>query len=107
MGQLVRRVVRPHWVEQGWIQNGNEYRGYYRTRFGSYEGAIVHRYEGRFDFFIYYPPDCLWEHSHNQCFVHLGGDTYRVHFSREGRTIDDGILAIEKILAEALSFVPD
>jgi len=97
----VKRRFVPLWVEKRWRKRGNSYFGYYRTKYGAYEGRIVYRYAGNFSFYIKNLPDCLWNHSHRECFMHKGGQNYEVHFARKGKTIDDGILAIERILTEA------
>lgn len=98
---LVRRITTPLWQEKRWKQVGDEFAGFYRTRYGSYEGRIKRRYGGFYEFYIQDPPACLQNHSHFRCFVLVNGNLYRVHFSLQGRCIDDGIVAIEKILGEA------
>lgn len=101
VSQVVRREFRTLLDERGWERRGGSLFGYYRTPFGAYRGRIVLRVAGRTSFYIFNPPQCLWQHSHASCFIHRGGDSYEVHFSRQGQTVDDGLIAIEKILNEA------
>lgn len=97
---LVLRTILPLWQERRWRQNGNLYEGYYRTPYGSFRGRIVYRFSGYFDYYILDPPACLQNHSHARCFIRKG-DVYEIHFSRRGRTIDDGLMEVERILTEA------
>lgn len=100
-GQIVRRDFRSLLMERGWERRGGSYFGFYRTKHGSYSGRIVCRSMGPTSFYISDPPDCLWKHSHALCFIPKGGKNYEVHFAKSGKTLDDGILAIEKILLES------
>lgn len=97
----VPRDIRPIWVERGWHRSGNVYAGFYRTRFGAHAGKIVRRFSGHFSFWITSPPVCLFSGSHGACFIHESGNTYKIHFRNRGLTIDDGILAIERVLLQA------
>ncbi len=97
----VRRKFIPLWQERQWRRKGNELVGYYRTPFGAYEGKIIEHYSGFSSFFIINPPSCLWNHSHHKCFIRKGENRYEIHFSTSGKTVDDGLMAIEKILCEA------
>jgi hypothetical protein len=98
---LVRRRARTLWQERGWRKDGQRLVGYYRTRFGACRGEIVERYLGRADFYIFNPPEGLQRHSHAPCFHSQGRGKYQVHFSKEARTPDEGIMAIEQILTQA------
>ena len=98
---LVVRRFESLLAQRGWERKGGSYFGYYRTPYGSYEGRIVLRFDTDPSFYITHPPDCLWLHSHAPCFRRKGGDTYEVHFARRGKTLDDGLLAVEQILTEA------
>lgn len=97
----VNRTYLPIWVRRRWRRNGDQFEGFYRTPYGSYPGRIIRRYRATFEFFIYDPPACLWDHSHARCFVHVENDMYRVHFSKRGYCVDDGLTAIERILIDA------
>ncbi len=98
--KVVQRQARPLWMERGWVRSENRNSGYYRTQFGAYQGRITERYAGYFEFLIFCPPKSLKHHSHAACFIPKGGGKYEVHFSTKARTPDEGILAIEKIIAE-------
>ena len=98
---IVRRTITPIWRQRRWQRDGESYFGYYRTPLGSCRGRIVRRYRGKWVFLIYEPPECLRSHSHWTCFIRAGHETYEVHFHNRGRSVDDGILAIERILLEA------
>jgi hypothetical protein len=98
---IVKRTILPLWVIRRWKRHENVFEGYYRTPYGSFEGKIVRRHKGSFDYFLTDPPECLWAHPHGRCFIHVAGNTYRVHFQTQGDHVDAGILAIEHTLAEA------
>lgn len=98
---IVKRGFRPLWEEREWRRNGPEYSGYFRTPYGAYEGRILEYGPDFRKFFIINPPNCLWRHSHRQCFLRKGDNTYEVHFSTQGKTIDDGIIPVENVLIEA------
>jgi len=99
--KIVKRISEPLWMRRGWQRKGDDYRGFYRTQYGSYQGKIVYRYAGKVQFFIINPPACLKDHPHAPCFISKGGGKFEVHFEEKSKTIDDGILAIEQILIDA------
>lgn len=98
---LVQRNFTPIWKERGWQQKGSCYHGFYRTKYGAFEGLIVEPFFGKIQFFIFKPPVCLKRHSHVLCFIPKGNNVYEIHFSTKAKTINEGIIAIEKILDEA------
>ena len=100
-GMTVRRKIVPLWQEKSWVQKRNKLTGYYRTKYGAYQGEIIEPYKGSFQFFIFDPPPCLSRHSHFACFIPKQRGVYEVHFSTKAKTADEGILAIEKILVES------
>jgi len=97
----VNRNITPLWQERKWSKSGSLYLGYYRTPYGAYKGEIVEQYQGYGRYYIFNPPSCLSRHSHYACFIPKGGNKYEVHFSEKANNVDEGIMAIEKILAEA------
>lgn len=97
----VQRSFLPLWRERLWKQDGSKFSGYYRTPHGAYQGEIIEHFSGSRTFFIIAPPDCLQNHSHKNCFIKKGGNKYEIHFAQSGKTIDDGIMVIERILCEA------
>jgi hypothetical protein len=78
-----------------------EWRGYFRTRFGSYKGRIIASTPPQY--YIYKPPKGLKErHSHAACFSKLGEDGwFSVHFSKVPKDLDSGVIKLERILCEA------
>jgi hypothetical protein len=111
---LVSRVVRPHqasvrvarqqipyWEQQGWARQGHEYTGAYRTAHGSFSGFIRQRPAG-IDFYLYEPPPQLRRHSHWSCFQEQNDGWYSVHMSRRPADVSSGILAIERLVTEAI-----
>lgn len=99
--KIVKRITDPLWKQRGWQRRGDEYRGFYRTPYGSYQGKIVVRYIGKIQFYIFNPPSCIKGHPHEPCFISKGGGKFEVHFSKKAQNISDGIAAIEEILNDA------
>lgn len=97
----VTRSFDPLWKKRGWRRDGRTYLGYFRTRFGAYQGIIVERFWGYTEFFIISPPKCLKLHSHSICFFYKGDNKYEVHFTPKPKCPDEGIMAIERVLTEA------
>jgi len=97
----VKRQFPQLWKERQWRKVGEKYFGYYRTSYGSYQGEIDTAALGFIRYYILNPPNCLSEHSHYACFIPRGGNKYEVHFNRRAKKVDEGIMAIEKILTEA------
>jgi hypothetical protein len=103
----VRRSKKRYIVERGWqYVNGvpySEWRGCYRTRFGSFKGRIEMSYTPKF--YIHNPPEGLTaRHSHKACFNPfplLGDKWYSVHWYIQPQDIDSGVMEIERILREA------
>lgn len=99
--QVVKRRVTPYWIEQGWCRTSQGYRGKYKTKYDSWMGLIETDYDSH-KFYIFNPPDELRSHSHWACFRKQDAyGKYWVHFSQEPENIDEGIISIQKILAEA------
>ncbi|MBL8745383.1 MAG: hypothetical protein JNK58_03400 [Phycisphaerae bacterium] len=103
----VATVIRPNSVpfheERGWRRHGSEFRGYYRTRKGSFEGRI--RGTGpRAEYFILHPPVRLVDGGpHAACFRQRGPHTFFIHWSEPPRDVDTGILRVEHCILESLS----
>jgi hypothetical protein len=96
-------IVRQYWDLNYWKLGGDRLTGFYRTRYGSYEGYIIHPKSSRPEFYIVKPPEELRHHRHWVCFHHIGGGRYSIHFSPAPSFPDAGILEVERVLAEALS----
>lgn len=95
---VVPRSENPYWAEAGWRNEGSVYKGFFRSRFGSFEGKVE---KGRF--FIFEPPPELQHHPHWICFNHQGNGWYFIHFSVPPRDMDSGIRRVEGILNEAFT----
>ena len=106
---LVRSKALPLWQELGWVRRGNEYKGFYRTNYGSYRGRIIRKLDGIFGFFIELNDrtcEVLRSHPQGGCFVPCGGVTsnwYIVRQNRFARNVDGGIMEIHRIIEEAFA----
>ena len=101
----ITRSRRRYIEETGWRQTSDtsprEWRGYYRTRFGSFKGRIIASTPPQF--YIHKPPRGLKErHSHAACFTDMGGDGwFSAHFRVPPKDLDSGVMKLERILCEA------
>ncbi|MFB6075743.1 MAG: hypothetical protein ABEK17_01225 [Candidatus Aenigmatarchaeota archaeon] len=102
-----KRKSEPLWKERGWEKQGRLLTGYYRTRYGSYEGKILLTNPPKF--FIYDIPKDIKKHEHSACFPFLGTEDGKrrhfVHFKKKPslEEFSEGIRGVEKILREVLS----
>ena len=97
----VQRTCKPLTEKRGWKKVGNDYEGYYRTKYGSYRGHVMYLYKGVWQFMILNTPECLQNHRKRPCFISRGEQSYEVHFATKPKNVNDGIRSIENILAEA------
>lgn len=99
----------PLWQKLGWRVNaGNKYQFIGEYRFydkereerWSWEGAIQ---TGPYEFKVYIrnPPSALRRHRHWQCFNHAGDGWFSVHFLNPLDGLDDAILNVQRLIAEA------
>lgn len=93
----------PYHLEKGWQKSGRVYQGYYRCRLAACKGQIEERFNGDYKFFIFNPPQEVLSGSHSACFTDAGGGRYHVHFGVDGRSLDAGIMAVERILYQNLN----
>lgn len=102
---LLRPVNRPYWDLRHWREAGDRLTGFYRTPDGSFDGYVLHAKGERPEFYIVQPPAALKNHKHWICFHDTGQktNTYSIHFSPAPRDPDTGILAVERVLGEALA----
>ena len=89
-----------YWQENGWHRVGNQYRGFYQTKYGKWRGVIIENYRNNHYFCIFMPPAILKKSSHWECFVYRGDGLYLVHFSQKPKDISSGILTIEQLITE-------
>ncbi|MCK4351854.1 hypothetical protein KAW65_00410 [candidate division WOR-3 bacterium] len=97
---VVERSKKPYWQERGWKRHRWMYTGYYRTRYGSWDGKIenITCYP---KFYIHNPPSKLQQHPHWECFICRGRRWFLIHFKQNPRNIDSGIIQVERIINEA------
>ena len=97
----ILRSQVPYWQERGWRRAGREYRGTFKTAYGSYLGLIEELRLGNYRLYIYDPPEEMRTHSHWTCFQDLGNGSFRIHMREMPRDVGSGILGIERLLTEA------
>ncbi|MHA2069251.1 MAG: hypothetical protein ACXABY_33240 [Candidatus Thorarchaeota archaeon] len=92
----------PVWEKRGWKQEGNSFRGYYRTQYQACKGEIIRRGD-IFEVFICDPPSELRNHSRWICFRETIGKKYRISLSLQPRDmqIDSIILYVERLIYES------
>lgn len=88
---------------RGWRRTGRKLFGAYRVpRRGSFAGEISLKNIRKPEFYIVNPPKQMLSGPHRACFRPRGGGRYLVHFGKSSPEVDSGIVAIEKMIAEAL-----
>ena len=97
----VQRTPLPYWQERGWVKQGDEYRGRFKTSHGEWSGLVTFSPSGRVDVHILNPPSALEKHPHWPCFRSRGRGWYWVHPISIISDISAGILNLEKTLDEA------
>lgn len=98
------RNTQPFYVERGWQLRGNMLCGWYRTRYGSYEGRIENPFSSSARYSIIDPPNKLLHGPHSPCFTQRDGNRFEVHFSRPPSDVTGGILTVEHTIIEALRY---
>jgi hypothetical protein len=93
--------TRPFWQQKGWIQDGIKYRGYYRTRFGAWEGRAMRYGKNLFTLMILDPPEQVLSGPHRLCFSSSGPKEYKIHFKQKPNDISGCILSVEKTIEES------
>jgi hypothetical protein len=99
-GTLVKG--QPYWQDQGWSLRRRKMEGYFRTHYGSFRGVIELSRIGKHRYYMFNPPTEMQRHSHWGCFLYRPNGAYWVHFNREPKNVDAGILAIEQIIRESM-----
>jgi hypothetical protein len=93
--------TRPLWQIRGWQKNGQTLTGAYRTPRGSFLGRIDLKW-GQPSFFILNPPAAVLSGRHSACFRPREEGWYWIHFSKDSKEIDSGLVAIEVLIHQAL-----
>lgn len=108
---VVSEVPRAAWDAKGWERRtaprGATYTGAYEVaRRGGpilrFAGRIEQRGE-RIDAYVADPPESIRRHPKGQCFALIEDGLFKVHWHRAPRNVDNAILYVERVLAEALS----
>ena len=102
--QVVSRDERPYWEQAGWKRHGSMFTGWFRTKWGSFEGKARRCIGGVYKLYIKKPPDVLQKHQNWQCFFQRPGHWFFIH--THGPTVRDlnsAIMKVERILTEAYS----
>lgn len=101
---VVQADDRPLWEIKGWKRDGDRLRGAYRLAgLRSFAGEIDISDSRRPLFFITSPPPrSIFEGRHAGCFRKRGKGRYYIHLGISNPTIDSGLVAVEKLLAQAV-----
>jgi hypothetical protein len=102
----------PLWQKAGWLVNVHDPSLYIGTyRFFDKRRQKTFRWEGAIQYgpheikvYIKDPPVKLQSHEHWQCFNHKGDGWYLVHFLYDLKGLDDAILNVQRLIAEAYWF---
>ena len=104
---------RPIWDDRGWTvrphARGNVYTGEYRVRTATmaqprrFAGCIVQPpWPGTIIAYVADPPPELRRHQKGACFQLTQPPWFLVHWQQPATTVDDALLYVERVLAEAL-----
>jgi hypothetical protein len=89
------------YLRRDWTKRDKWCYGYYRTKFGSFEGKIRTRLILSAEYYLRYPPEEMKKHRHWGCFQKRDKGWYSVHFTSPPKSIEDGIKTMEEILVES------
>jgi hypothetical protein len=92
---------KAYWQKNGWVREKNEYKGYFKTRYGKWRGLIREVFTGEYFVYIFNPPMVLEDSTHWECFIYKGKETYLVHFSQKPRDVSSAIMAVEEVISES------
>ena len=98
--QHVERQKIPYWQEHGWAREGDVYQGNFSTSFGAFQGWIAQR-PHQIDFFLLQPSSEILNSRHGACFQPRNDGWYLVHMRNRPRDVSSGIIAVERVIAEA------
>ena len=101
-----RETCLSYWKSHGWTKRGEKYYGYYNVNDTQIKGRIEEIYNGKYKFWIQYPPILNTSHPHKVCYTlnTQKNGWCEVHFESYSvlTDIDTGIIDIERIQAESL-----
>ncbi|MEA3357806.1 MAG: hypothetical protein U9R17_00095 [Thermodesulfobacteriota bacterium] len=102
----------PLWKKLGW-KPYNEAQNYYVGKYGFFDrktnrilawNGAIDKTAYRIKVYIENPPYELQNHKHWQCFTHCSGGWYGIHFLNKIEGLDDAILNVQRLIAEAYWF---
>jgi hypothetical protein len=100
----IKTSEKPLWQKLGWDKVGQNYYGTYQFRHdGKWYGHIREGYIN-LEVYIWWPPAALELHPRWPCFVHQGKNKYLIHFTNKLIGVDDAIINVQRLLAEAIIF---
>ena len=73
-----------------------------RNRWHEFDGRLVQR-NGEIAAYIADPPLELKQHPHGSCVQLVNAPWFRLHWNRQPRNLDDGLLYMERMLDESLN----
>jgi len=92
---------RPFWESKGWTRCGEQLVGFYETSGHAVRGLVDRIDSLHPDFYIFDPPPELRQHPHWICLRQVREGVFRIHFSPAPANADEGILTVERLLADA------
>ena len=99
---------RGAWAERGWIVRDENrkrvYEGDYHAGLLRFRGRIEADEKGKITAYIHNPPAEIKKHRVGPCFQQCGIGTawFVLHWRRPARNVDEAILYVERVLAEAV-----
>ncbi|MDP2938507.1 MAG: hypothetical protein Q8O13_00260 [Candidatus Omnitrophota bacterium] len=92
-----------YWQKNGWGREKNEYKGYFKTKYGKWRGLVREIFAGEYLVYIFKPPSALEYSTHWECFISKGNGLYLVHFSQKPRDVSSAIMAVEEVISESIA----
>ena len=92
---------KSYWQKNGWEKERNEYKGYFKTKYGKWRGLVREVFSGEYLVYIFKPPSALEYSTHWECFISKGNGLYLIHFSQKPRDVSSAIMAVEEVISES------
>ena len=103
--KVVKPDNTPLCIQRGWALRKNTYHGYYRTKYGAWQGEIVRRGD-KFNVYIHNPPlERIKSHSRWPCFHEGKNGKWRIHLAKNPKDGDISaiIFYVERIILESFT----
>jgi hypothetical protein len=104
---LTHNTVKPDntplHLKRGWTRRGNFYQGFYRTKYGAWQGVIGRRGD-KFKVYIFSPPtEQISKHPRWPCFHEEAGGRWRIDLAVNPHDGDVGaiIFYVEKVIVDS------